>query len=114
MRKWFDGKEDAPWHPEVNLLLTSSHSGASHLDQRAWTAIEAIRERHAEATVVVVSHNFVILTLLCRVLGLPLANFRRLRHDLAAVSVLELTRERQAILALNDRCHLRAEESNES
>ena len=54
-----------------------------------------------------VSHNFVILTLLCRVLELPLAHFRRLRHDLAAVSVLELTPERRTVLALNDRCHLR-------
>ncbi len=76
------------------------------VQDRAWAAVEALRERHAEKTVAVVAHNFVILTVLCRVLELPLARFRRLRHDLAAVSVLELTSERRTVLLLNDRCHL--------
>ena len=79
------------------------------VQERAWAAVESIRARHADETVAVVSHNFVILTLLCRVLELPLARFRSLRHDLAAVSVVERTAERQAVVALNDRCHLRAE-----
>ena len=79
------------------------------VQERAWPALEAMRDRHAEETVVAVSHNFVILSVLCRVLGLPLAHFRRLRHDLAAVSILELTPERQLVVVLNDRCHLRAE-----
>ncbi len=79
------------------------------VQERAWAAVEAIRARHPDETVVAVTHNFVILTLLCRVLGLPLTHFRRFRHDLAAVSVVELTKERQVILVLNDRCHLQAE-----
>ncbi len=79
------------------------------VQERAWAAIEAIRDRHPDGTVATVSHNFVILTVLCRALGLPLARFRSLRHDLAAVSVLELTPERETVLTLNDRCHLRAE-----
>ncbi|MDZ4278951.1 MAG: histidine phosphatase family protein, partial [Dehalococcoidia bacterium] len=80
------------------------------VQQRAWSAVETLRERHADATVAAVTHNFVILSLLCRALDLPLARFRRLRHDLAAVSVLELTAERQVLVALNDRSHLRAED----
>ena len=79
------------------------------VQERAWAAVSTLRERHPEETVAAVSHNFVILTVLCRALGLPLAQFRRLRHDLAALSVLELTPERELLLALNDRCHLRAE-----
>jgi len=76
------------------------------VQERAWPAIEAIRDRHPEQAVAVVTHNFVILTILCCVLGLPLAQFRRLRHDLGAVSVLELSAERQMVLSINDRCHL--------
>ncbi len=79
------------------------------VQERAWAAVEAIRERHQDETVAAVTHNFVILTLLCRVLGLPLTHFRRFRHDLAAVSVVELTKKRQVVLVLNDRCHLHAE-----
>ncbi|MCH8949327.1 MAG: histidine phosphatase family protein [Chloroflexi bacterium] len=77
------------------------------VQERAWGAVESLRERHDNETVAVVSHNFVILTLLCRALDLPLARFRRLKHDLAAVSILEIAKERQAVLSLNDRCHLR-------
>jgi broad specificity phosphatase PhoE len=80
------------------------------VQDRAWAAVESIRDRHPEETVAVVTHNFVVLTTLCRVLELPLAQFRHLRHDLAAVSLLELTPQRQVVLSLNDRCHLRAEE----
>ena len=77
------------------------------VQERAWGAVESLRERHDNETVAVVSHNFVILTLLCRTLELPLARFRRLKHDLAAVSIVEVANERQVVLSLNDRCHLR-------
>ena len=101
LRDWFsDGLADVPMPGGESL---------GHVQERAWAALEAIRDRHPEETVVAVSHNFVILTLLCRVLALPLAQFRRLRHELAAVSILELTAEREVLLALNDRCHLRSE-----
>ena len=79
---------------------------ARQVQERAWAAIDAIRARHPEDTVAVVTHNFVILMTLCRVLRLPIERFRGLRHDLGAVSVLELTPERKAVLTLNDRCHL--------
>ena len=79
------------------------------VQERAWAALEAIRDRHPDATVAAVTHNFVILTVLCRVLELPLAHFRRLRQDLAGVSIVNLTPERRLLLLLNDRCHLEAE-----
>lgn len=101
LRDWFsDRLADVPMPGGETLR---------QVQERAWSALEAMRDRHAEETVVAVSHNFVILSVLCRVLGLPLTHFRRLRHDLAAVSILELTPERQLVVVLNDRCHLRAE-----
>ena len=101
LRSWFsDGLADVPMPGGESL---------GQVQERAWAALTAIRDRHPEETVATVSHNFVILTLLCHVLGLPLAQFRRLRHDLAAVSLVELTPEREILLALNDRCHLRPE-----
>ena len=76
------------------------------VQERGWSAVETIRDRHPDETVAAVSHNFVILALLCQVLGLPLARFRSLRHELAAVSVLELEASRNAVVTMNDRCHL--------
>ena len=77
------------------------------VQERGWSAVETIRDRHPDETVAAVSHNFVILALLCQVLGLPLARFRSLRHELAAVSVLELDASRSTVVTMNDRCHLR-------
>jgi broad specificity phosphatase PhoE len=78
------------------------------VQERAWQAIERIRERQEQGTVAAVTHNFVILTLLCRALGLGLADFRRLRHSLAAKSVLEMGRDRIVVVSVNDTCHLDA------
>jgi len=78
------------------------------VQERAWQAIERIRQRQEQETVAVATHNLVILTLLCRVLGLELADFRRLRHSLAAKSVLEMGPDRIMVVSFNDTCHLEA------
>ena len=78
----------------------------TEVQERAWRAIESIRARHDGETVAVVTHNFVILTTLCRILRLPLGQFRSVRQDTAAVSLLDLTDERALTVRLNDTCHL--------
>ena len=101
LREWrSDGLADVPMPGGETLR---------HVQDRAWASIESLRERHSDETVAVVTHNFVLLALLCRALDLPLARFRSLRHELAAISVVDLAPERMTVLALNDRCHLRDE-----
>jgi broad specificity phosphatase PhoE len=73
---------------------------------RAWTAVQDALAQHADETIVMVTHNFVLLSLLCRMLNLPLAKFRGLRHDLAAVSLIDFSGESMRAVTLNDRCHL--------
>lgn len=75
---------------------------------RAWDTIQGIAARHPEETACAVTHNFVILCILTTVLGVDLANFRRLRHSVAAISVLEFRPDRARVLTLNDTCHLDA------
>jgi len=101
LREWFSTQAG-------NLRMPGGES-LQDVQDRAWAAIERLRERHPEETVVVVTHNFTIHAILCRALGLPLASFRRLRHDLAAKAVLELRDDRVIVISLNDTCHLEAE-----
>ena len=61
--------------------------------------------------VAVVSHNFVLRLLVCRLLGLEPAAFRAFAVDLASLSTLSLRRGRAVVERLNDRCHLGALES---
>ena len=75
---------------------------------RAWETIQTIASRHPEEVACVVTHNFVILSILTAVLGIELVNFRRLRHSVGAISVLDLRPDRARLLRLNDTCHLNA------
>ncbi len=76
---------------------------------RAWETVQAIAARHPEEAACVVTHNFVILSILTTVLGIDLANFRRLRHSVGAISVLDLRPDRARLVTLNDTCHLDAD-----
>lgn len=75
---------------------------------RAWEAIERIRQVHPAAEVVAVTHNFVILTTVCRALNLPLAEFRRVRHGLASRTVIDMRDGGATLIQLNDNAHLLA------
>lgn len=76
------------------------------VQERAWRTVRSLSTRHAEETVCAVTHNFVILTVLATALGTDLAHFRRIRHGLAAVSVIEMTGDRVRVRRMNDSCHL--------
>jgi broad specificity phosphatase PhoE len=76
------------------------------VQERAWAAVTELAARHPEDAVAAVTHNFVILSLLTKVLGLELSQFRRLRHAVAAVSVIDFTPKRALVVRMNDTCHL--------
>ncbi|HYM15088.1 MAG TPA: histidine phosphatase family protein [Dehalococcoidia bacterium] len=76
------------------------------VQQRAWDAVQRWRAASPEACVAAVTHNFVILALICRAIDLPLADFRRLRHGLAARTLLDIHEDGGTLLLLNDQSHL--------
>jgi probable phosphoglycerate mutase len=78
------------------------------VQERAWQAIERMRLAHPHAEVVAVAHNFVILTVVCRALNLPLSEFRRLRHGLASRTVVDMLDGGATLIHLNDNAHLLA------
>jgi len=84
------------------------------VQDRAWSAIERVAAAHPPsdsgraAHVVAVTHNFVILTLACRALGLPLDNFRRFRTTLAGRTLIDMRQSPPTLISWNDTAHLRA------
>jgi probable phosphoglycerate mutase len=76
------------------------------VQERAWIAVSEAREAHPDGEIVAVTHNFVILTLICRAIGLPLADFRRVRQALAAKTVIDVSERGATLLQLNDQSHL--------
>jgi broad specificity phosphatase PhoE len=88
---------------------TAMPGGERLLDvqKRATKAVRALLARHEDGAVCVVTHNFVILSLLADVLAVDLAAFRRLRHAVGAITTLDLRPGRPTrVVRLNDTCHL--------
>src|SRR5262245_15088222 len=83
----------------------------AEVQERGWAALERIAARHGNpdgGDVVVVTHNFVLLTIACRALGLPTGQFRRLKASIASKGVLEMTGPDATLISWNDTAHLRA------
>lgn len=92
---------------DIEALRIPGGETLGEAQARMVAVLEALAAGAAEdATVAVVSHNLALRTYLCHVLGVPLAHFRRLRTDLASLSVVEVTSEGTHLEALNERCHV--------
>lgn len=102
IRRWFTS--------DAATLAMPGGESLQQVQDRAWAAVESLRDRHPEETVVAVSHNFTIRAIACHTLGLPLAEFRRFRLDLGAKAALDVEHDRAVLVELNDTCHLRPEE----
>ncbi len=98
------------WKQDPANALLSGVESLAHLQERAWDSIAGLLKADKDETVVVVSHFFPILLLLCRFLDLPISKYRGLRVDLASVSTVHVQDGSMRLLALNDRCHLSGEQ----
>ncbi len=76
------------------------------LQQRAWSAAQRIAAQH-DGTVVLVSHYFVILSIICAALGLPPGGIRRFRVAVGSMSTLDFKDGRVVLTSLGDTCHLK-------
>ncbi len=82
--------------------------GGESLSQVAARLEPLVGELHAfpdDSRVVVVSHNFVLRLLICRLLGLEVGVFRAFSVGLASVSTLSLRGGQASLRSLNDRWH---------
>lgn len=80
----------------------------AEVQARSLAVIERVVEQHQDGVVALVSHNFVLLTVLCAVLGLPLSQFRRLRQGVASLATVDALPGQWRLIGFNDRCHLEA------
>lgn len=82
---------------------------------RAIGTLERITKLYPpESTLLLCSHNFVNLTILCYALKVPLDRFRELRQETAALNVLYKQGQRLLAKVVNERSHLRKYTESES
>ena len=62
---------------------------------------------HRGGAIAFVSHNLALRAFYCHAFGVPLASYRRLRHDVAALAVIDSNDDGTFfVVNLNERCHL--------
>ena len=76
------------------------------VQQRAWSAIQRLVSQYPDGAIVIVSHYFTILTIICSVLNLPLPQMVRLKLEIGSISTLIFNENTPRLTHLNDTCHL--------
>ena len=106
MRERFPGFLDT-WlsGPEITLRLPGGES-LEEAQERAWAFLEAVVAHDDIESIVCVSHNFVLLSLICRALALPLTRLSRIKQAIGGISVIDFRPGRIQLSRLNDTCHL--------
>jgi alpha-ribazole phosphatase len=103
-RRYFSDTDPLPAY----LVDSPPPSGESlrQLQVRLMSAIEAIAAKHANASVLIVTHGGCLKVLLCTWLGMELSAYWQLRFDSASISEVSLYPVGAIVSRLNDAAHL--------
>ncbi len=100
----------------LDQLLTAKSQGEAlprmpggesltEVQQRAWDTIQHLVGQHPDGVLVVVSHYFVILAIVCATLNLPLSQIGRLRLGAGSISTITFDQSVTRLILFNDSCH---------
>ncbi len=76
------------------------------LRQRSWDFIRKINRIHVDSELVVVSHYFVVLTILCSALMVPLSRITRFRLSTGCINILNIDKKEARLELFNDTGYL--------
>jgi probable phosphoglycerate mutase len=101
------------WQETPASVIMPGGESLQEVQTRAIGTLERITKLYpTESTLLLCSHNFVNLTMLCYALRVPLDRFREVRQETAALNVLYMQEERLWAKVVNERSYLKR--SNES
>ena len=105
---WPEGMANFLEHPDI-MRIPHGETFAE-VQQRGMKRLRELSAKHAGGTFVVVCHGAILRTILCAVLGMPLANVWRIRQFNTAVDILTLDKDNFPQLELlNSTEHLPAD-----
>lgn len=109
-KKWADSHQQfrARWEKAPALLPMPGGESLADVQKRAVQALERIVEHYPHgSTIVICSHNFVIVSLLCFAAEVSLDRFRTMRQDTASKNVILSDGVGWRIESVNDCSHLK-------
>lgn len=95
------------WRSEPAELQVPGGERLIDVAERAWTGLQQIAERHgAQDNIVIVSHNFPIVGIVCRITGTHLNNYRNFHLDPCGISRLHCNAARWRVTHFNSQQYL--------
>jgi probable phosphoglycerate mutase len=95
------------WAAHPGQVAPPGGETGQQIAARAVAAIEAIRARHADGRVLVVSHKATLRVLLCALLGIDVDQFRRrIAQRVCAVNIVDFKSTGPLLQVLGDTSHL--------
>ena len=95
------------WAEDAGEVTMPGGESLGDVRRRAWRAVRDLVARHPDATVVAVTHNFVIQAVLSAALRVPLDNARRVRQQPGCITRLGFAVDRVSLVSSNETWHLR-------
>lgn len=96
------------WQETPGSVTMPGGETLQEVQRRAIETLERITEPYPPgSTLLLCSHNFVNLTILCHVLKVPLDRFRELRQVTGALNVLSMQGQQLRAEVVNERSHLK-------
>jgi broad specificity phosphatase PhoE len=95
------------WLSSPEIAMPPGGERLQEVAQRASHALHELVTCHPGQEFVAVGHTVVNRLLLCRVLGLAISSFWRLRQDTACINAIEWDGRDYTVSELNSTCHLR-------
>jgi broad specificity phosphatase PhoE len=117
VQRWTESYPDfrKRWFEAPATLTMPGGESLQEVQNRAVDTLERITRNYSpESTLLISSHNFVNLTILCYALGKSLDRFRELRQGTAALNVLYKEGEKLWVEVINEQSHLQKQKEIQS
>ena len=100
----------AAWRTEPEKMSMPNGESLGELRDRTWQVILDIEQKHSsDDSIVVISHNFAIRSIINELLGMPLAYFQRMSLNLASVCTFDSDERGRRLTGYNSTSHLSPE-----
>ena len=98
------------WNDDPAAVTMPNGESLRDLQDRAWNSLVELEHAHPQDdTLIIVSHNFAIRTMVGKVLGMSLSNFHRMSLSVSSICVIESDQRGHRLMCYNSTCHLSPE-----
>lgn len=99
------------WRESPETLRLPNGESLVEVQNRVWSVFEKVQRDHLGETIVAVSHNLTIITLLCKITGVGLKGFRDFNVQATSKNVIISENGKLSVDVINDVSHLSPMES---